>query len=1003
MGESNLSKFKGLLAELFMFDQADLDFGIYRIMNAKRGEITRFLNSDLLPQVRESLADLASGDRAQIESELAKAIESLRELGSDPESSSKVKELREKLASHADIDAIESAVFSHLYEFFRRYYSEGDFLSLRRYKASVYAIPYEGEEVKLHWANADQYYIKTTENFRDYSFKLPDGRRVHFKVVEADTEENNNKAANGNDRRFIITADDPVSESNGELVIKFEYRTDEEKRKQVQLNEAAIQTVLSNQAIINWISSLASKAPTEKNPDRTLLERHLTEYTARNTFDYFIHKDLGGFLRRELDFYIKNEVMYLDDIESDSAPHVERYLAKVKAMRRIAHKVIDLLTQLENFQKKLWLKKKFVVDTNYCVTLDRVPEELYAEIAANDAQRGEWVRLFAIDEIERDLARKGFSSPLTIEFLKDNPFLMVDTKFFHQEFKDKLLAGFDDLEEIEGLLIHSENFQALQFLGKRYRGKIRYAYIDPPYNTASTPILYKNDYKHSSWASLMQDRLRLSFSLLSNDGVHTIAIDDTELANLTKILEQTAPSYRLTKITVVHNPKGSITKDFNRTHEYALFLTPEELKNCIERTLEPNETPRRMRRWGENSRRIDRRLSFYPIYVVNDKIVRIGSVPDDEFHPAGRNVLTNSGETEIWPIDDEGVERRWNFGLDSINQNLDRIVVQEVNGLLDLFLSHELTVPKTVWTGGEFDAGSYGNSLLINILGQKLFDFPKSIHLVTKCVSLVTKSKPDSIVLDYFPGSGTTGHAVINLNRDDGGKRKYILAEVADYFDTVMKPRIQRIIYSKDWREGKPVSREGVSHAFKYIKLESYEDSLNNIELQRSFAQSDLLERHDAFREDYILRYILDTESQRSSSLLNIQDFDDPFNYKLRVANGSVGESRLLNVDLMETFNYLLGLKVKHIDSISSFRVVEGTNPDGEKVLVIWRNTREKSNADLDKFFQKQAYKTGDNEFDLIYVNGNNNLENLRRADETWKVRLIEQEFHRLMFDVRDV
>jgi len=127
----------------------------------------------------------------------------------------------------------------------------------------------------------------------------------------------------------------------------------------------------------------------------------------------------------------------------------------------------------------------------------------------------------------------------------------------------------------------------------------------------------------------MQDRLRLSFSLLSNDGVHTIAIDDTELANLTKILEQTAPSYRLTKITVVHNPKGSITKDFNRTHEYALFLTPEELKNCIERTLEPNETPRRMRRWGENSRRIDRRLSFYPIYVVNDKIVRIGSVPDD--------------------------------------------------------------------------------------------------------------------------------------------------------------------------------------------------------------------------------------------------------------------------------------------------------------------------------------------------------------------------------------
>src|SRR5205823_244654 len=163
------------------------------------------------------------------------------------------------------------------------------------------------------------------------------------------------------------------------------------KRKQTQLNDVAWETILACQQIINWTSALAAKAPTEKNKDRTLLEKHLTEYTATNTFDYFIHKDLGGFLRRELDFYIKNEVMYLDDIESGSAPHVEQYLAKIKAMRRIAHKVVDFLAQLENFQKKLWLKKKFVVETNYCITLDRVSEQLYPEIALNNAQREEWV------------------------------------------------------------------------------------------------------------------------------------------------------------------------------------------------------------------------------------------------------------------------------------------------------------------------------------------------------------------------------------------------------------------------------------------------------------------------------------------------------------------------------------------------------------------------------------------------------------------------------------
>lgn len=226
---------------------------------------------------------------------------------------------------------------------------------------------------------------------------------------------------------------------------------------------------------------------------------------------------------------------------------------------------------------------------------------------------------------------------------------------------------------------------------------------------------------------------------------------------------------------------------------------------------------------------------------------------------------------------------------------------------------------------------------------------------------------------------------------------------MAPFFESVLLPRIKKVVYSKDWHGGKPVSRDGSSHFFKYAHIESYEDTLNNIELSRSAAQSTLIANHDSFREDYILRYMLGTESNGSASLLNFDNFIDPFNYKLRIASNSIGESRLVKVDLIETFNYLLGLKVKHIDSIGGFRIVEGTNPDGEKVLVIWRNRREKSNADLDKFFQKQAYKTGDNEFDLIYVNSDNNLENLRRADETWKVRLIEQDFHRLMFDVRDI
>src|SRR5690606_34892772 len=253
---------------------------------------------------------------------------------------------------------------------------------------------------------------------------------------------------------------------------------------------------------------------------------------------------------------------------------------------------------------------------------------------------------------------------------------------------------------------------------------------------------------------------------------------------------------RQSRVTVIHNPKGSITKDFNRVHEYAIFLTPEVEGKVIERTLTESDKPRKMRRWGENSLRIERRLSFYPIIIEDGKIVEVGEVPSDDFHPEGKNIILQNNRIAIYPVDQEGVERRWNFGLDSINENLDRIAVILKDGEYDLFVTHEQNVPKTVWNGGEYDAGNYGNTLLIGILGRKIFDFPKSINLVVNCLKLTTKSKSDALILDYFAGSGTTGHATIKLNREDQGNRKYILVEMGTYFNTVTKPRIQKVIYS---------------------------------------------------------------------------------------------------------------------------------------------------------------------------------------------------------------
>ena len=277
MATDYYSKFKEKLQEIFMMDHAELDFGIYRIMNQKRDEINRFLEHDLLPQVKQALqgasgdADAAKKRMAEIEKQLGTDIDNL------PDSIPMVgeyKKLKAQVAQGGSAEEMQGEVFSHLVTFFSRYYDGGDFISKRRYKDNTYAIPYNGEEVKLHWANSDQYYIKTSEYFRNYTFVLPTSRRkVHFVLKDATTEQNNNKT----------------------------YELMPKTIKQKDLMSKALE-VIAAQVPSDFEELLTVKMPTKDNADRTLLEKHLTDYTAKNSFDYFIHKDLGGFLSRELDF-----------------------------------------------------------------------------------------------------------------------------------------------------------------------------------------------------------------------------------------------------------------------------------------------------------------------------------------------------------------------------------------------------------------------------------------------------------------------------------------------------------------------------------------------------------------------------------------------------------------------------------------------------------------------------------------------------------------------------
>ena len=1035
-----LERLKALLHEMFQLDRGDLDFGLYRIMNLKTVEVAAFLDRDLLPQVKTKLNLTSAEERAGLEKELEETRQKARWLGVDPDLAPppKLVELQHRLAEmKKDADA-EGDVYNHLANFFARYYAEGDFISQRRYSSGgrpAYLIPYDGEEVKLHWANADQYYVKTTENYASYAFTAGAGdaaRRVRFEVASADNEKDNVKEANGRQRRFVLaTGGNAVAIEGGELAVRFEHRPlaeGEKKRwpgnggsQQGRINEATVEGILSAADAMDsgWRAALAAPAPTNANGERTLLAKHVDRYTAKNSFDYFIHKDLGGFLRRELDLYLNTQVLNLDDLERGDAARLDRALARVRAIRHVGGKIIDFLAQLEDFQKQLWRKKKFVLETNWCVTLDRVPEALYPEIAANRAQYEEWVELFAVDEIEGDLTNGGvaWSDPPTADFLEANPCLVLDTRHFDRDFTGRLLAALSDTgpldEQTDGLLVHGENFQALNLLQARYRGQVQCVYIDPPYNTNGDGFVYRDSYQHSSWLSMLKNRLTIARELLSRDGVFFSSINDIEQPLLRLLLDE-----RFGTANRIANMVWKGATDNNPTriateHEYLIWYAKDissiapvwkspvsDAKNLMLEEWERlrascrglAEVQARFRKFVRDNREALSPLTHYD------------RVDEDGPYTGGRRVH-NPGK--------EG------YRYDVIHPRTGKPCVQPARGyrfpqetmlkLLEndkiIFGADETQIIQIKEYLHDYDGGlkglveldsRVGANALESLFGSReVFKNPKPAELLSNLLSFVTGTNRH--VLDFLAGSGTTGHAVIDLNRGDGGHRRYLLVEVGHHFDTVLIPRMKKIVYSPDWKGGKPASRKGVSQLFKYVRLESYEDAMDSLVVAPpSQAQVEVLESNPALAEDYRLRYALGVETSGSASLLG-KDFSDPFAYTLSVVRDGMRNDNA-QVDLPETFNYLLGLRVGSRRRIDGVLTITGMDAEGRHCLILWRNLHEIDCAALDAWFDRNR-KRFDGPLDVIYVNGDHTLNAMRQPGETWATETIEPVFRERMFE----
>ena len=997
----SLQKLQDLLQQLFRTDAADLTFGIYRIINYRRNQIQNFIDEELPTIVNNALE--ANTEAASAHERITELENQVREFGDnlgeemlDADGNltnetyrerpliQQYLEAREQFGSPQTRDQHEDAVYNHLYIFFSRYYDNGDFIPRRRYSQTErYAVPYNGEEVCLHWANRDQYYVKSGEHFSAYRFRSQ-GITVTFDFRDVDVEKDN---VQGQKCFFIpLSNETTYSTETDEICIPVQYRplTDSEKKrysgqkqqdKIIDATEPEIMARLTDH--YNALSVLA-----QETDDVTVLKKHLLTYTRSNTADFFIHKDLDQFLTRELDVYIKNEVLPLSSLIFADPNFQEDQLTKAnwietaKLVHKIASQIIKFLAHIEEFQKTLWLKKKFVLSTDYCLTLDRVPEEFYPEITQNTDQRNEWKYLFAIHEIGNNLIGANYTEPLSVDFLKENPNLVLDTCHFDSDFKDRLLAHFDDLDnETNGLLLHGENFQALNLLTEKYRESLKAIYIDPPYNTDASAILYKNNYKDSSWMSLMADRLALSRKFLLDSGMICVAIDDVEVSPLRFILESLFEK-ELGIATVRSNPQGrSRTGYFSPAHEYALFYGKSNTssgslpKTKKQRSSYPYEDEKGRFTWdnlirrppGDN--RSDRPRSFYPIYVRPDNTIRIPKMIWKEKDQT-YNILEdpNEDEVSVLPIK-AGIEKRWRHGQETVSKEIAEYRVRREDNICIEYKSRmkEATPPKTWWGENAYAAARYGTTLLEGMLGNNDFDFPKSVHLVLDCLR-ASGLDPNETVLDYFAGSGTTAHATINLNRQDAGKRKYILIEVGHHFDAVLKPRVLKAIYAEKWKDAKPVSREScLSHIIKYQRIESYEDTLNNIE----FA-----EHENSLFEEPLLHYMLGSETRESPTFLNVAKLQKPFSYKLKIVNGL--QTQTQTVDLPETFNYLLGISVQTrrclCDGDRRYLVYRGTVKQ-KTVVIIWRDTEDWKQQDWERdyrFIQEHKFTEG---ADKVYVN----------------------------------
>jgi len=575
----------------------------------------------------------------------------------------------------------------------------------------------------------------------------------------------------------------------------------------------------------------------------------------------------------------------------------------------------------------------------------------------------------------------------------------------------------------DGLLVHGENWQALNLLMEKYRERVKCVYIDPPYNTGSDEFIYKDRYQHSSWMSMFGNRLKVARLLLNQHGILFTHIDNSEQPRLRLLGEYVLGQQSFHSMIAWKNKygPGAATRGIGDLHEHILVF-------CIGPTASLT-APLDKETIAQYSGR-DAKFGLRGGFVTQPLATRSKDPRPNLVYP-----ILYEGQ-EIWP------DKQWIWSRDRMEAAIanDEVVFnRQPDGSFSVRFKQYLRDEQGRMRRGKplsLLLGPFnqdGTKEIEGLFGERAFSFPKPAVLGQRLLSIQADEwQSHPLVLDYFAGSGTTGHAVINLNREDGGRRKFILVEMADYFDTVLLPRIKKVAFSPEWKDGKPKRMATAEEAergpriIKVIRLESYEDALNNIQFDNASGQK-------AFKfDDYLLQYMLKWETRHSETLLNVEKLSRPFSYQLHIHRD--GETRAQAVDLPETFNYLLGLRVQtrrvypdvgcsgrddrepsrlgtqssrlhppssrlHLPSSRlhppssrpQYLVYRGITRQGRKIAVLWRETAgwEKEDYERDKQFIAGHKLTAG--ADEVYVNGDSLIPGARALEGLFKARMFAE------------